>query len=221
MRDDFTADVDQEVLQLVNVNDDEESDEDEEEVKPEPFLATRIKVEPLTPTIESTEGRMEREAQRLLNQVTKSFKTQPQRSAQSGLNLSLANSRRTSADTNMATPISPLEDESGRAGNTNFLVDMARMSTTMNGQPVQAQNNGHQASTPTIPGQEAFMGDELDDDDQDEEPLYVNAKQYHRILKRRAARARLEEMNRVVKERKVRLWILRDCLIRRIAVWTL
>ncbi|CAM0137015.1 Transcriptional activator [Umbelopsis sp. WA50703] len=36
----------------------------------------------------------------------------------------------------------------------------------------------------------------------DEEPLYVNAKQYHRILKRRAARAKLEEMNRVAKARK-------------------
>ncbi|KAI9366314.1 CCAAT-binding transcription factor (CBF-B/NF-YA) subunit B-domain-containing protein [Pilaira anomala] len=35
-----------------------------------------------------------------------------------------------------------------------------------------------------------------------EEPLYVNAKQYHRILKRRAARARLEELNRVAKARK-------------------
>ncbi|KAL1934236.1 hypothetical protein VTP01DRAFT_6418 [Rhizomucor pusillus] len=35
-----------------------------------------------------------------------------------------------------------------------------------------------------------------------EEPLYVNAKQYHRILKRRAARAKLEEANRVAKARK-------------------
>jgi hypothetical protein len=43
----------------------------------------------------------------------------------------------------------------------------------------------------------------------DEEPLYVNAKQYHRILKRRVARARLEELHRLSKERKVRpppLW---------------
>ncbi|KAI8096410.1 CCAAT-binding transcription factor (CBF-B/NF-YA) subunit B-domain-containing protein [Halteromyces radiatus] len=35
-----------------------------------------------------------------------------------------------------------------------------------------------------------------------DEPLYVNAKQYHRILKRRAARSRLEEMHRVAKARK-------------------
>jgi hypothetical protein len=35
------------------------------------------------------------------------------------------------------------------------------------------------------------------------EPLYVNAKQYHRILKRRLARARLEEMGRLSRERKV------------------
>lgn len=36
------------------------------------------------------------------------------------------------------------------------------------------------------------------------EPLYVNAKQYHRILKRRAARARLEELGRLSRQRKVR-----------------
>ena len=38
----------------------------------------------------------------------------------------------------------------------------------------------------------------------DEEPLYVNAKQYYRILKRRVARARLEELHRLSRQRKVR-----------------
>ena len=39
--------------------------------------------------------------------------------------------------------------------------------------------------------------------------MYVNAKQYHRILKRRAARAKLEEMNRMAKIRKVSSHICR------------
>ena len=38
----------------------------------------------------------------------------------------------------------------------------------------------------------------------DEEPLYVNAKQYYRILKRRVDRARLEEVHKLAKQRKVR-----------------
>ena len=37
----------------------------------------------------------------------------------------------------------------------------------------------------------------------EEEPLYVNAKQYHRILKRRQARARLEAEGRIPKQRQV------------------
>ncbi len=50
---------------------------------------------------------------------------------------------------------------------------------------------------------EQAEGDIDDDAAADEEPLYVNAKQYHRILKRRAARARLEEMNQLIRQRKV------------------
>lgn len=47
--------------------------------------------------------------------------------------------------------------------------------------------------TLTIPGAEVL----------EEEPLYVNAKQYHRILKRRQARAKLEARGKISKERKV------------------
>lgn len=38
--------------------------------------------------------------------------------------------------------------------------------------------------------------------DCEEEPLYVNAKQYHRIMKRRAARAKLEQEGRIPKTRQ-------------------
>lgn len=39
--------------------------------------------------------------------------------------------------------------------------------------------------------------------DTGDEPLYVNAKQYHRILKRRQARAKLESEGKIPKERQV------------------
>ena len=50
-------------------------------------------------------------------------------------------------------------------------------------------------------GRPLIQGDE--DAPIDEEPLYVNAKQYNRILKRRVARARLEELHRLSRQRKV------------------
>lgn len=45
----------------------------------------------------------------------------------------------------------------------------------------------------------------------EEEPLYVNAKQYRRILKRRQARAKLEAEGKIPKERPVSMHLAFMC----------
>ena len=62
-------------------------------------------------------------------------------------------------------------------------------------QTVQMQSA---ATAATTPSQTAVSSEPAE-----EEPLYVNAKQYNRILKRRAARAKLEAEGRIPRERKV------------------
>lgn len=62
-------------------------------------------------------------------------------------------------------------------------------------QTVQMQTSNPAATTPS----QTTAGSEPTE----EEPLYVNAKQYNRILKRRAARAKLEAEGRIPRERKV------------------
>lgn len=71
-------------------------------------------------------------------------------------------------------------------------------------QAVQMQTSGLAATTATTtasataPSQSTASSEPTE-----EEPLYVNAKQYNRILKRRAARAKLEAEGRIPRERKV------------------
>lgn len=60
----------------------------------------------------------------------------------------------------------------------------------------------HQISPHDIDGAVSTSEHHPDDTPVDEEPLYVNAKQYFRILKRRVARARLEEVHRLSRQRK-------------------
>ncbi|KAH9523617.1 hypothetical protein Btru_040461 [Bulinus truncatus] len=56
--------------------------------------------------------------------------------------------------------------------------------------------------TPSLAGQPIQMPTS----DTGDEPLYVNAKQYHRILKRRQARAKLESEGKIPKERQKYLY---------------
>lgn len=87
----------------------------------------------------------------------------------------------------------PAVGTSGGSGSGNILMMVPGAQTTS----ATASTAGAPAQTqmPRIP---LAAGPEL----LEEEPLYVNAKQYHRILKRRQARAKLEAEGRIPKERK-------------------
>lgn len=69
-------------------------------------------------------------------------------------------------------------------------------------QAVQMQTSGL-SSTTTAAATAAPSQSTTAAEPTEEEPLYVNAKQYNRILKRRAARAKLEAEGRIPRERKV------------------
>lgn len=62
-----------------------------------------------------------------------------------------------------------------------------------NSQPIM----NHGAPRPSVPPQQHPQSPELVSGAVEESPLYVNAKQFHRILKRRVARQRLEEALRL------------------------
>ena len=73
---------------------------------------------------------------------------------------------------------------------SSAMFDMFRSQQVVSGN----LNNLTQSQRMQLPGQQ---------EPAEEEPLYVNAKQYHRILKRRQARAKLEAEGKIPRTRKV------------------
>lgn len=58
-------------------------------------------------------------------------------------------------------------------------------------------------TTPVAPMSTGDNSQASEEPEEEEEPLYVNAKQYNRILKRRLARAKLENDGRIPRTRQV------------------
>ncbi|KAH7730299.1 CCAAT-binding protein NF-Y subunit A [Aphelenchoides avenae] len=66
----------------------------------------------------------------------------------------------------------------------------------------QAVNTPHKIIMGEVDGSQVPMQTSAAPQRSDEEPVYVNAKQYARILKRRAARSKLEAEGRIPKQRR-------------------
>ncbi len=93
-----------------------------------------------------------------------------------------------------------------KLGNNNFMQNV----NTNNGMTQQLANFSTELGSPNLIQQQQVpqstlsnSGPNTPNSQAEEEPLYVNAKQYNRILKRRQARNKLENEGRIPKVRMV------------------
>ncbi|CAF3697772.1 unnamed protein product [Rotaria sp. Silwood1] len=161
-----------------------------------------------SPTSHTTPGQILQTAdgQLIILQTAEQQQTQPTQYVQvGGQFLQISNLQTSQQAQTITIPASALQLTSNGQQILQLSTPTKMQSTSSNGslimmvptnstqlQTVQMQTSNTTSST--IPNQTQ--------ETTEEEPLYVNAKQYNRILKRRAARAKLEAEGRIPRERK-------------------
>ncbi len=106
----------------------------------------------------------------------------------------------------------PSQTTPQKVGNNNFMQTI----NTNNAMTQQLTNFSTDLSSPNLLQQQQQVtqsnlsnsGPNTPNSQVEEEPLYVNAKQYNRILKRRQARNKLENEGRIPKVRMVRNYLV-------------